>query len=269
MNEELKTYYMNNKRQILAILTALAVIFGALMLVYTIKGIKAISYVGKTPTSVNTISVAGKGEVIIKPDIATVSFSILEDNLDVSKATEAVNKKMDTAINSLKDMGVEEKDIKTTGYSIYPRYNYPKVYSSYYPDGGRVLAGYEVSQTVEIKIRNLDKAGSIISKLGELKVSNLNGLNFMVDKEDELKKDARNEAIKEARMEANKLASALGVRLGSVVGFTEDGRYPVYPMYEKSVMNQSLGMGSAGSDAVLPTGETKIISNVTIVYEIR
>ncbi|MFA5651775.1 MAG: SIMPL domain-containing protein [Candidatus Paceibacterota bacterium] len=218
----------------------------------------------------DTIVVSGKGELTVKPDIATVSFSVMEENMDVSKATDAVNKQITNVITALKADGVEEKDIKTTGYSVYPRYDYINTpVSSAYPYGGggkQVLAGYDVTQSIEVKIRDLSKAGKVVTDLGTLKVTNISGLNFTNDKYDDLVKQARDEAITNARAEATKLAKALGVRLVKIIGYSEGGSYP-YPVKYDS---RTVSMGSSmKSEAVLPTGENKITSNVSITYEIK
>ncbi len=213
----------------------------------------------------DTIVVSGKGEVTAKPDIATVSFGVMEESMDVSKATDAVNTKMKKVVDSLKANGVDEKDIKTTDYSIYPRYDY--VNSQSYPYGGKqVLAGYNVSQTVSIKIRDLSKAGKVVTDLGTLGVTNMSGLNFTNDKYDDLVKEARDQAIAEARAEAKKLAKSLGVRLVKITGYSEGGYSPM-PYYARDM---AAGMATKSSvEAVLPTGENKITSNVSITYEIR
>jgi len=212
----------------------------------------------------DTIVVSGKGELTVKPDIATISFSVMEENMDVAVASDAVNTRIAAIIASLKANGVDEKDIKTTGYNIYPRYDY--LTSQVYPYGGKqTLAGYDVTQSISLKIRDLTKAGKIVTDLGTLKVTDMSGLNFTNDKYDDLVKEARDEAIVQARSEATKLAKALGVRLVKIVGYSEGGNYPVY--YDRAVMSAA-PMGK-GVEAVLPTGENKITSNVSITYEIK
>jgi len=212
----------------------------------------------------DTIVVSGKGELTVKPDIATISFSVMEENMDVGKASDAVNTKIANIVETLKTNGVDEKDIKTTGYNIYPRYNY--VNSAIYPyNGTQVLAGYDVTQSISIKIIDLAKAGKIVTDLGNLKVTDMSGLNFTEDKYDDLVLQARDEAITDARAQAKKLAKALGVRLVKIVGYSEGGNYPIY--YDRAVMSaSSLGKGV---EAVLPTGENTITSNVSITYEIK
>ena len=213
----------------------------------------------------DTIVVSGKGELTVKPDIATISFSVLEENMDVSIASDAVNTTMAKIVADLKANGILEKDIKTTSYNIYPRYNY--VNSTIYPYSGKqVLVGYDVSQSITIKIRDLSKAGKVISNLGEFGVTDMSGLTFTNDKYDDLVKQARDEAIVQARDEANKLAKALGVRLVKIVGYSEGGNYPVY--YDRAMVS-SAPMGKGSNEAVLPSGENKITSNVSITYEIK
>ncbi len=212
----------------------------------------------------DTIVVSGKGELTVKPDIATVSFSVLEENMDVAKASEVVNTKIAKIVDTLKADGIAEADIKTTGYNIYPRYIY--VNSQIFPyNGKQVLAGYDVTQSISIKIKDLSKAGKIVTDLGTLGVTDMSGLSFTNDKYDDLIKQARDQAIVQARDQAKKLAKALGVRLVKIVGYSE-GSTPIY--YDRVVSATSQEMGK-GVEAVLPTGENKITSNVSITYEIR
>ncbi len=215
----------------------------------------------------DTITVSGKGEVVVTPDIATVSFGVTAENLDVAKAQTEATTKMNGIIDLLKSKGVNEKDIKLTNYNIYPRYDYTQTTAIYPYTGKQVLAAYVVSQTVEVKIRDISKAGEILSGVGTLKVTDVSGLNFTVDKEDAVKDEARALAITDAKDQAKILAKNLGVRLVKITAFSEGGNYPVY------AMNKSMALGMGGADAAIapqvPMGENKITSNVSITYEIR
>jgi uncharacterized protein YggE len=216
---------------------------------------------------VNTITVAGKGEVVVKPDIATVSFGVTAENLDVAKAQTESATKMNNIIDLLKKKGVEDKDIKLTNYNIYPRYDYLTASQSYPYGGKQVLAAYVVSQTVEVKIRKIADAGAILSGVAEFGVTDVSGLTFTVDNQDEVKDIARDLAIKDAKAQAKVLAKGLGVRLVKITNFSENGISPIYYGLEKS-----MAAGIGGADSVAPqimTGENKIISNVSVTYEIR
>lgn len=212
----------------------------------------------------DTITVSGKGEMMVKPDIATISFSVLAENMDVAKAQSDSATKMNNIIAFLKNNGVDEKDIKTTDYNIYPRYDY--INNTAYPyNGKQTLAGYDVSQTVSVKIRDLTKAGSVLGGVGSLGVTNISGLTFGVDKEDDVKVQARNLAVEDAKTQAQTLAKSLGVKLGKITAFSESNNYPIYYGIGAAKM-----MDSVSSVAPqLPAGQNTITSNVNITYEIN
>lgn len=244
---------------------ALLVILIAFAAVKTISELKSIGYIGKPTTMQNAISVTGKGEVLTTPDIATFSFTVSEEDLIVSNAQKAATEKMTKILDYVKTSGIEEKDVKTVAYDIYPRYDYQGgMYSS-----KQVLAGYVVSQTIEVKVRKMEDAGKILSGIGEFGATNVSGLTFTVDSQDELAREARDKAIADAREQAEVLARSLGVKLGSITSFYESTPYQPYPLY----YSRDAAMGGAAmvenQAATIPGGESKIVSNVTITYEIK
>jgi len=215
---------------------------------------------------INTITVAGTGEVVVKPDIATVSFGVIAENLDVSKAQTDSATKINKIIDFLKTKGVDEKDIKTTNYNIYPRYDYGPVTQIYPYNSKQTLAAYVVSQTVEVKIRKIADAGAILSGVGEFGVTDVSGLTFSVDNQDTVKDQARDLAIQDAKAQAKVLAKGLGVKLVRITSFSEGGNYPIMYSMDKAV---ATGMGGDSVAPQIPVGENKITSNVSITYEIR
>jgi len=218
----------------------------------------------------NTISFTGHGEVSAVPDIANISFTIEKDAKTVKESQVLVAEVEKKAIDLLKTNNVAEKDIKTNNASFYPKYEFQSkgMPCTQYvcPSGTNVIVGYTSSESITVKIRNTDDTGKIIQGLGEVGVSNLNGPNFAVDKEDALKDSARKLAIDEAKAKAKKLSKDLGVRLGKITSFNENGNYP-RPMYEKADM--AMGLAASSAPAELPKGENLITSDVTITYEIK
>src|SRR3989338_9684199 len=236
------------------------------------KDIKAYDYIGRDVSSPNTISVSGKGEIVAKADIATFTFNVLEESPDVSDAQSRAAKKINDIIQFLKNNGIEEKDIKTINYNIYPRYDYIKLpeKSQIIPPvrDNRVLIGYEVNQGIEVKVRKIDSAGTVLSGVGNLGASNVSGLNFSIDEEDKLRKEARDLAIEDARENGKILARSLGVKVVRIINFSESGYFPIYR--EKfGAADMYMSVGGASSVPEIPTGENKITSQVNIVYEIR
>lgn len=131
------------------------------------------------------------------------------------------------------------------------------------------IVGYDVSQTVEVKVRDTAKAGDTLAALGTIGVQNISGPNFMVDDEDAAKAEARGKAIEEARTKAKLLAKQLGVRLGKVVSYSENGAGYPQPMMYSAVAKGGMMDASRESAPTLPTGENKTSVTVSVTYEIR
>jgi len=237
-----------------------------------IKTFKEFRFVGSGTTATNTITVTGEGEVFAVPDLATFSVTVTEEAKEVDAAQSVATKKINDIISYLKAQGLEEKDIKTTSYNVYPKYEWiqESCVDRYCPPGNQEMVGFEVSQSVEVKVRDTEKAGSLLSGVGNLGVNTVSGLSFTIDDEDALNAEARAEAIADAEAKAQELADQLGVSIVRIVGFSENGGgYPYYKR-EMAVMSMDAGFGGESAPAPsLPTGENKIVSSVSITYEIR
>lgn len=215
----------------------------------------------------NTISVSETGEIYAKPDLALTTFSVITEAKTVAQAVSENTKKMNAVIDFVKGRGVEEKDLKTTSFNIYPRYEYQKVETEIYPypPGKRVLVGYEVTQSLEVKIRDMVKIGDIIQGATDAGANQVGDLQFTIDKEDELKKQAREQAIEKTKTKAKELAGQLGVKLVRITNFSESSVIPYYYGLEKAAAPSGVG----GGTPQIETGENKIEVTVSITYEIR
>lgn len=219
------------------------------------------------------ITLSGHGEMKALPDIATVYFTISKDAKTVKEAQDEVAQIEKLVLDLLKKNKVADKDIKTENASFYPKYRWvsntvtlPCVGGDCPITGENVIVGYTASESITVKVRQIDDAGKIIQGLGETGVSNLNGPSFMIDDEDLLKAEARKKAIEDAKEKAEVLAKDLGVRLVRVTNFNESGNYAYPMMYSsKDMMNAR----AESAPASLPKGENTISSDVTITYEIR
>ncbi len=230
--------------------------------------IKTGRYIGQDVVSRNTVSVSGTGEIYAKPDLAITAFSVKTEAKTVEGAMSDNTKKMNAVIEAMKGAGVEEKDLKTTNFNISPRYEYVTDYSvDYWPKPQkRVLTGYEITQSIEVKIRDMAKIGDIIQKAVDAGANQAGGLQFTFDDPDGLKNQAREEAIKEAKEKAELLAKQLGVKLTKITNFSEGGYYP--PVYYDNAISAK-AMGEAEAAPQIETGENKITVNITITYEIN
>jgi len=261
---------LEDKNKIL--LTGLLIILAVFLLALTVSTVVGIQnkikegkYIGQEIETKNTITVADKGEVYAKPDLALTTFSVVTEKKTVSEAISENAKKMNAVIDFVKEQGVEDKDLKTISFNIHPRYEWYGV-TQFYPQGRRVLVGYEVRQSLEVKIRDMEKIGDIIEGATDAGANEVGDLQFTVDNPDELKKQARGQAIEKAKNKAEELASQLGVRLVRIVNFSESGVIPFYYGLEKAA---GMGGGEEVSAPAIETGENKIEVNVTITYEIN
>ena len=164
---------------------------------------------------------------------------------------------MNKVIEFVKSTGVEDKDIKTTGYNLYPRYDYV--------EGRQIAAGYSLNQTVEVKIRDLKKVGEIITGAVSRGANQVSGVEFVVDDPDKSRAEARAQAFEKARAKAKDLAKLAKVRLGKVVTFSESfaGEPPI--IFARSA--EVYGIGGAAPDT--QAGSQEIEVNVNVVFEIR
>ena len=221
-------------------------------------------------TATNTITVSGTGDAISKPDIATFSFGVTETAKQVGDAQTAASTKTDAAIKAMTDAGVAMDDIQTLSYNINPHYEYTSsvcASNGYCPPSKSIITGYDVSQTVQVKVRDLTKAGSLLAAVGSLGVQNVDSLQFSIDKPEAIQDQARAKAITAAQKKAATLSKELGVRIVRVVNFSENSGGGISPMMYSAKANVMLA--DVSSAPSIPIGQQKVTSDVSITYEIR
>jgi len=242
---------------IITIVVCLFLVLTLLCVIGIVNKIKEHRYIGRDAVYGNMISFSGEGKVYSKPDIALITLSVVTDGSTVASVQDKNTKKMNSVIDFLKKSGIEDKDIKTTNYQLYPQYNYE------YTKIPQIV-GYQISQSVEVKIRNLDKVGDILEGSVSAGVNQVYSLYFKVDQDEALKSQARELAIADAKKKAAETAQQLGIKLGKLSGFTEGSSYPApYPLYKEAG-----GVGGGGATPDIQVGENEILVNVTLTYEI-
>lgn len=259
------------------------------VLILGLNAIKSGKYIGKLGAAQgSTITVSDSSDVYAKPDLAVMDFTVVSQAKTVADAMADNTAKMNAVIEAVKKLGVDAKDLQTTNFYISPRYDYVReavttptpaatgavgaggsAVSSptlIYPNGKQVLAGYDVNQTLTVKMRDLAKVGQIIESATVAGANQAGSLQFTIDKPDVLEQQARGEAIVKAKAKAKELADQLGVSLGRITGFSENESAP-YPIYAKSVAMDAAGTGGAAPS--IETGQNKITASVSITYEIE
>lgn len=215
----------------------------------------------------NYINVSAEGEVFAKPDIAQITFGVeTEVKKEAVEAVEEGTLKMNDIVTKLKDLGMMEKDIKNTQYSLNPVYSYDR------DSGQRNLDGYQLNQQVTLKIRDLDKIGEVIKTSANLGANQIGSVNFTIDDTDELKSEARQQAILKAKEKAEAIARETGMKLGDIVNVYENNYYePVFTNDYAYARKEVLGMGGASMEAIpdIESGEMEVKLNVTLTYRVK
>lgn len=235
-------------------LSALSIMLSVLVLTKIISEVKSFSVKG---TQVPSITVSGEGKIFVKPDIGQVSVSVVREGNTVAVAQFAATEDLNKVMAALEGAGVDKKDIKTTGYAINPLYDYK--------DGERIFRGYEVRQSLEVKIRDLGKAGEILAAAAAAGVNQVGQLSFTVEDPDQIKAEARKLAIDDAKSKAKILAKDLGERLGDILSFNESYG-GIQPIYREAVLAPT---PKGAMTPEVPVGENEIVVNVSVVYELR
>lgn len=247
-------------------LTVFLIVLSAFFFFKVLQTIKEYK-VGSIAT--NQISITGTGEAFAVPNIAEITFTVEKEAKTVKEAQDFVNTKTKEALDFLKSKNIADKDIKTINDSFAPQYDYTQTPCTAYGclPGKSTIRGYQASRSFSVKVRAADAAGDISQGLGNLAVSNLTGPNFVVDEDDAVKAEARTKAIANAKEKADQIAKDLGIKVKRVVSFYEDQPYMTSrSMMESKSMDMTVGSAAA---PMLPTGENKYVSTVTVVFEIR
>ena len=246
--------------------TIVMMIFGAVLIVLLVAGsvnlIVGASLKSKEARNVattRTMAVSAEGKMTIAPDAASINFSVITETKTAKEAQTQNTEKMNKVIEYVKSVGIDPKDIKTTSYYLYPKYDYP--------NGKSILVGYTLTNSISVKIVKFELIGDLIAKSVELGINQIGDVNFFVDNPDEAKTKAGQLAIQNARAKALALARQAGIKLGKVVSVTESGgEFPLYYPMAK----EAFGMGGGGGAApqLTPgTQEIRVFANMT--FEIR
>ncbi|MDP3836822.1 MAG: SIMPL domain-containing protein [bacterium] len=240
-------------------------IFLAALGILAVAGVAIVSMaLEKKSNNEDRFSVSGSGVVYAKADIANITVGLkTEAKKTAAEATADSTTKMNNIIKSLTDLGIEEKDIKTADYSLRPVYNW-------FEGRGQVLMGYEISQNVSIKVRDLAKIGDVIAKTTEQGANQIDNVNFTIDDEFALKNQARELAIEKAKEKAELIAAQAGLELGKVKSVYESYDAPMpQPMYANARLEMAADQAMKLEAPSIQTGQNEIRVEVTLVYEVK
>jgi hypothetical protein len=207
------------------------------------------------------ITVSGEGKATGQPDVAVLSLGISTLKPTVAEARDQAATTMQALIASVKGNGVAEKDIQSTQLSIYPEYDYSIVST-------QKLIGYRVTNTVSIKVRDINKTSDVLDGAvaagGDL--TQVQGISFTIDDPSTLKDQAREDAVNDAKARAQRLADTAGVKLGDPIAIVEGSVTPPVPLTYAS--RDALGAAEQAKTPI-EAGELDVNLTVQVVFAIE
>lgn len=215
----------------------------------------------------STINISGVGEVTAAPDMAIVTSGVVTDGETARDALTANTEAMTALVNVLKEAGVEDKDIQTSGFSVHPNY----VHTDKRDENGYQLppkiSGYRVSNNVTVRIKDLDNVGAVLDSAVTVGANTINGISFAVSDTKELLQEARKRAMENAMATAKIYTDTAGVELGNVMNISENQHYSPAPMMK----SRGAMMAMAESDMAVPVeaGEMNYSVTVNVQWEIE
>jgi len=215
------------------------------------------------------IRVSGTGTVSVEPDVAILQVGVEVFAGKVSIARSEASKAMDSVVTVLKKEGVEEKDIQTTKFNIYPRYDYEEVTVNGKRIGTQVLTGYTVNNTVKAKIYEIDKVGDIIDKSADAggDYVRINGVDFTVDDPSPYQTEIRKMAVEDAVEKAQDYALLTDVELGPVIELNEMNSGSLHSPYEADYGMRM--MAAAAPTTSISAGQLEISLTVDTLFAIK
>ena len=240
---------MRKKGVLLA--AGLTLVLGAIVL----SGCSTVNLTGQQ----EGIVVSGEGKVSVVPDIATVNLGIEAEDTTVAAAQSQAATAMEMVMVALTDNGVAEEDIQTQYFNIYRVTRWDD------ETWQEIAVGYRVSNTVSIKIRDMENIGSIIDDVVEAggDLTRVNGISFSVEDPSMYYEEAREEAMADAKARAEALTELAGIRLGKPTYITENSYQPGSIYFPGARVDEAMD-----SETPISPGETEITLNVQVTYDI-
>ena len=215
----------------------------------------------QTPSITQTIAgtrldISATGEVTRVPDLAIISAGVVTRSASASGAIQQAAARMARVREALRQAGIADRDIQTSNISLNPDYTYAN-------NQPPKLNGYQASNTVNVRFRDIASTGKILDALVAQDANQINGPNLTIDQPDAALDEARAKAVAQGRARADLYARSLGMRVTRLVAISESGGFsPPPPM---PVMMER----AQAADTKIDAGEQKLQVNVAMTFELQ
>ncbi len=225
------------------------------VLAVSVSGIAPARASAAEPTP-RTITVVGEGTVSAKPDFARANLGVEVIAPTVAEAVKQNSDKMAAIIAKIKSLGIADKDIQTSNYSINPERSFER-------GGPGAVTGYRVSNMVLVTIRDLSKVGTVLDQVTQAGATSVFGVSFGIDDPSKQQAEARAKAMAEAQAHANDLAKLGSVTRSDILSISELITPTAITFAEASIRT------TAGGAAPIESGMLEVTVRIQVVYTIR
>lgn len=216
---------------------------------------------------VRTITVYGKAEHEVKPDVAMVGVTIENKSMTLEETKRKQDAETKKLLQIAKELRVNQDDLRTQHAQINPHYEYNRETKK------QVFKGYRANTTVQIKLRDLEKVGVLLDKLVRAGFDRVNNVRYILDDDIEHRDAVLVEALSNAKNKAEKMAKRLGGNLGQAITVNEG--YKSAPVLYQPKMMRSMAMDaapeamSASASVAPPSGLIELNGTVTAIFELK
>ncbi len=204
------------------------------------------------------LNISANAEATRVPDVATLSAGVVTQAADGNSAMRQNAQQMDKVLAAIKAAGIAERDVQTSGVSLNPQYRYAD-------NEAPKITGYQASNTVSLKVRDIAKLGKVLDALAAQGANQINGPSFEIDQPEPVYDEARLAALKKAQARAQTYAKSLGLQVRRIVSISENSTGGVRPM----PMMRTMAAGAAMDTATpVAPGESTVSVNLDVVFEL-
>ncbi|MCH7786836.1 MAG: SIMPL domain-containing protein [Chloroflexi bacterium] len=225
----------------------------------------------QTSNSQAGIWVTGEGTLTMEPDLAVLNIGVETTGETVAEANGDAARAMDAIVSALSDLGIEGVDVQTRSFNIFPMYEYGEVFENGRRTNKQTLVGYRVSNSVSIKIRDLDAVGEVIDEVASAggDATRINGISFTVEDPKPFMEQLREMAVLDAIAKADQFALLTNVVRGPLVFISESGRGGSVVQNQSFDGRVAFAMAEAAPSTSISGGELELRLSVQVVFGIQ
>lgn len=204
------------------------------------------------------LDVSATGSSTRVPDLAVIQAGVVTQAATAAEAMQQNSAQMAKVLAALRKAGIAERDIQTSTINLSPQYRYAQ-------NEAPVITGYQASNQVSVRFRDVAKSGTILDTLVREGANNISGPNLTIDKPDAALDEARVDAVKKARARAELYAQAAGLKVERILAISEGGAMPPSPM---PVMMMRAAAAPA-ADTEVAAGERELNVTITVRFLLK